>query len=91
MLKIFEIFIHSRGLHKHTSLKVQPHFTILDAEDKDILDYLMFKKTFPQEKPGYTTNFVRTWDGDKNSQSACPLHAQPILLQIPYAQAYIRC
>ena len=43
ILKNFEIFIHSRGLHKHTSLKVQPPFTILDAEDKDVLDYLMFK------------------------------------------------
>ena len=43
ILKDFEIFAHSRGLHKYTTLPVQPTFSILEAQDKDILDYLIFK------------------------------------------------
>ena len=43
VLKSFEIFVHSRGLCKYSSLRLQPPFTILDAEDKDVVDFLMFK------------------------------------------------
>ena len=44
--KLFEEFIHSRGLHKHRACAagVSPvSFSVLDVDDTDILEFLMFK------------------------------------------------
>ena len=42
--KLFEEFIHSRGLHKHwVTGTAQVSFSILDTSDTDILEFLMFK------------------------------------------------
>ena len=42
--RLFEEFIHSKGLHKHRAAGVSPvNFSILDADDMDVLEFLMFK------------------------------------------------
>ena len=42
--KLFEEFIHSRGLHKHRAAGVNPvSFSVLDVDDTDVLEFLMFK------------------------------------------------
>ena len=42
--KSFEEFIHSRRLHRHWAAGVAPiNFSILDADDTDVLELLMFK------------------------------------------------
>ena len=42
--RLFEEFIHSKGLHKHRAAGVSPvNFLILDADDMDVLEFLMFK------------------------------------------------
>jgi len=42
--RLFEEFIHSRGLHKHRVTGTAPvSFSILDATDTDVLEFLMFK------------------------------------------------
>ena len=42
--RLFEEFIHSRGLHKHrTAGKTPLTFSILEADDTDVLEFLMFK------------------------------------------------
>ena len=42
--KLFEEFIHSRGLHKHRAAGVNPvSFSVLDVDDTDVLEFLMFQ------------------------------------------------
>ena len=56
--KSFEEFIHSRGLHRHRAAGVAPiSFSILDADDTEVLEFLMFKNV---SRTGKTFNCTCT-------------------------------
>lgn len=70
--RLFEEFIHSRGLHKHrTAGKTPLTFSILEADDTDVLEFLMFKnvsgtgKTFVHSQGCEHLGSYQEFDGCK--------------------------
>ena len=59
--KRINFFNHCKRPTQNSSLRLQPPFTILDAEDKDVVevDFLMFKNV-SSGKPGYMPKTAHT-------------------------------